>query len=81
MAHSLGVLWKWGEFPGCIWSIILTRCPSWQRTHSSVKMESITEDSGNLVGHVVSPFDLSQILPVGGGLLVPCFLPGPPVIK
>ena len=34
-----------------------------------------------VVGHVVSPFDLSRTLPVGGGLLVPCFLPGPPVIK
>ena len=30
---------------------------------------------------VVSPFDLSRTLPVGGGLLVPCSLPGPPVIK
>ena len=26
-------------------------------------------------GHVVSPFDLSRTLPVGGGLLVPCSLP------
>ena len=32
-------------------------------------------------GHPVSPFDLSQTLPVGGGLLVPCSLPGSPVIK
>ena len=31
--------------------------------------------------HVVSPFDLCQTLLVGGGLLVPCSLPGPPVIK
>ena len=30
---------------------------------------------------MVSPFDLSRTLPVGGGLLVPCFLPGPPVVK
>ena len=29
----------------------------------------------------VSPFDLSWTLPVGGGLLVPCSLTGPPVIK
>ena len=29
----------------------------------------------------VSPFDLSQTLLVGGGLLVPCSLPGPPVVK
>ena len=34
-----------------------------------------------MVGHVVSPFDLSRTLLVGGGLLVPCSLPGPPVLK
>ena len=34
-----------------------------------------------VVGHVVSPFDLSRTLPVGGGLLVLCSLAGPPVIK
>ena len=33
------------------------------------------------VGHVVSPFDLSRTLLVGGGLLVPSSLPGPPVLK
>ena len=32
-------------------------------------------------GHVTSLFDLSQILPVGGDLLVPCSLLGPPVIR
>ena len=32
-------------------------------------------------GHAVSPLDLSQTLPDGGSLLVPCFLPGPPVRK
>ena len=32
-------------------------------------------------GHVVSPFDLPRTLLVGGGLLVPCSLPGPPVLK
>ena len=32
-------------------------------------------------GHVVSPFDLSRTLPVGGGVLVLCSLPGPPVVK
>ena len=30
---------------------------------------------------VVSPFDISQTLPVGGGLLVPFSLPGPPVVN
>ena len=34
-----------------------------------------------VIGHVVFPFDLSRTLPVGGGLLVPCSLPEPPVIK
>ena len=34
-----------------------------------------------LVRHVVSPFDLSWTLLIGGGLLVPFGLPGPPVIK
>ena len=34
-----------------------------------------------VVEHVVSPFDLSQTLLAGGGVLVPCSLPGPPVIK
>ena len=34
-----------------------------------------------VVGHVVPYFDLSQTLQVGGGLLVLCSLPGPPVVK
>ena len=32
-------------------------------------------------GHVASPFDLSRTLLVGGGLLIPYSLPGPPVVK
>ena len=34
-----------------------------------------------VVRHVVSPFDFSRTLLVGGGLLVLCPLPGPPVVK
>ena len=34
-----------------------------------------------LVRQVVSPFDLSRTLLVGGGLLVLGSLPGPPVVK
>ena len=34
-----------------------------------------------VVRQVVSPFDLSRTLLVGGGLLAPCSLPGPPVEK
>ena len=30
---------------------------------------------------MASPFDLSRTLPVGGGFLAPCSLPGRPVIK
>ena len=44
-------------------------------------MDASKRDSGKLDGHAVSPLDLSRTLPVGGGLLVPCFLPGPPVVK
>ena len=40
-----------------------------------------TEGFWEVVGHVVSPFDLSRTLPVGGGLLVLCSLPGPPAVK
>ena len=34
-----------------------------------------------MVGDMVSPLDLSQTFPVGGGLLVLCSLPGPSVAK
>ena len=34
-----------------------------------------------VVGHVVSPFDLSRTRPVGGGLLLLYSLSGSPVIK
>ena len=53
--------------------------------HGSAKMDSSKKDSGRLVGHMdwflLSPFDLSQILLVGGSLLVPHSLPGPPVVR
>ena len=32
-------------------------------------------------GYMASPFDLFRTLLVDGGLLVPCSLPGPPVVK
>ena len=34
-----------------------------------------------VVRQVVSPSDLSRTFLVDGGLLVPCSLPGPPVVK
>ena len=45
------------------------------------KVNASEKDSGRWSDNVVSPFDLSQTIPVGGGLLVSCSLPGPPVIK
>ena len=53
----------------------------WSCMHSSAKMDSSKEDSGRSVGYVMSPFDLSKILPVGGALLVLCSLPGSPIVK
>ena len=50
-------------------------------TCCSAKMDSNQEDSGRLVEHIASPFDLSRILPVGGGLLVLCSSLGPLVLK
>ena len=53
--------------------------------HHSGKMDPSEKDSGRLVGHMdwrlLSPFDLSQILPVGGSLLIPRSLPGAPVVR
>ena len=40
-----------------------------------------SEGFWEVVRHVVSLFHLSRTLLVGGGLLVPCSLPGPPVVK
>ena len=78
------VLWSLGSFLVCLLPVILNWDPSWGHTHHSAKMDSSEEDPGRLVGpldwSVPSPFDLSRIL-VGGSLLVPCSLPGPPVAR
>ena len=44
-------------------------------------MDSSKEDCGRLVGLLASLVDLSRTPVVGGGLLVPCSLPGPPDVK
>ena len=50
--------------------------------HALLSQEGFQQGGFWNVGRtLVSPFDLSQILPVGGGLLVPCSLPGPPVVR
>ena len=43
--QSLVLLW-WDEFPGFLWSIILTQSPSWWCTHCSLKMNANEKDSG-----------------------------------
>ena len=54
--------------------------PLWY-THCLAKMDPSKEDCGRLVGLLASLVDLFRIPVVGGGLLVPCSLPGPPVVK
>ena len=42
--------------------------------HCSAKMDSSERDSGRLAGHMnwrLTPFDFSQVLPVGGSFRVP----------
>ena len=50
--------------------------------HTSISQDGCQREGfWEVVGHVVSPFDFSRTLPVGGGLSVLCSLPGPPVLK
>ena len=49
--------------------------------HTSLSQDGCQRGLREVAGHMVSPFDLSLTLPVGGGLLVLCFLPGPLVLK
>ena len=63
--------------------ITLTQGPSWWCAQHSAKMDSSEKDSEKLAGRMgwslLSPFELSQILLVGGSLLVSRSLPGPHV--
>ena len=58
----------------------LTQSPSWWCTPGSAKMDAREKDSGRW-SDTWCLLNLSPTLPVAGGLLVPCFLPGPPVVK
>ena len=49
--------------------------------HTLFSQDGCQRGFWEVVGYVVSLFDLSRTLLVGGGLLVPCSLPGAPVIK
>ena len=49
--------------------------------HALFSQDGCQRGFWEVVGQVVSPFDLSRALLVGGGLLVPCSFPGPPALK
>ena len=49
--------------------------------HALFSQDGCQQGSCEVVRQVMSPFDLSRPLLVGGGLLVPCSLPGPRVMK
>ena len=49
--------------------------------HTLFSQDGCQRGFWEVVGQVVSPFGFSRTLLVGGGLFVPCSLPGPPVIK
>ena len=66
---------RWSLANHCDSGSFLVVCTSLSQGDSS------EEDSGRLVRHVASPFDLFRILLVDAGLLVLCSLPRPPVIK
>ena len=40
------VLWRWDQFLGCLWPIILAQSASWWHMHCLAKMYSSKEDSG-----------------------------------
>ena len=65
------VLWQLGQFPGCLWPIPLSWSPS--LAHQSAKMgsrEKYSERLGECMDwHLLSPFDLSQILLVSFSFL------------
>ena len=49
--------------------------------HALFSQDGCQRGFWEVVRQVGSPFDLSRTLLVGGGLLVPFSLPGPPVVK
>ena len=72
------VLWWWDSFPGCLWPIIQTQGPFWLGPHIAQSRWMPARILG--VGRTrPSPFNLFQILPVGG-FLVHVPIPGLPVI-
>ena len=79
MAHSLGFY-----VMGLVSRLSLANnsdSESFLVVHALFSQDECQRGFWEVVGHVVSPLDLSQTLTVGGGLLVPSSLLGPPVVK
>ena len=66
---------------GFMMMVLVFRLPLANQSDSLSQDGYRQEGFWEVVGHVVSPFDLAQTLPLGGGLLVPCSLSGPPIVK
>ena len=81
MARSLGFSGDGINFQIAFGQSFWLKCPSWWCAQCSAKMDPSERDSGMWSDTVVSPFDLSWTLLVGGGLFVPFPLLGPPVVK
>ena len=81
MACSLGFYGDGGLVSG-LYLASHSDSESFLVVHASFSQDGCQrEEFWEVVGHAVSSFDLSQTLPVGGGLLVPYPLPKHPVIK
>ena len=73
------VLWSWDSFPG---RLNQSDSESFLLVHAPLSQDGRQREGfWEVVRQVESPFDLSCALPVGGGLLAPCSLPGPAAIK
>ena len=85
VARSLRFYGNWVSFRVVSGQSFWLRVLSGGACNRLAKVDSSEEASGRLLGHVdwclLSPFDLSRILLVGGGLLVLCSLPASPVVK
>ena len=78
MARSLG-FYVMGLVSGLF--LVHSDSESFLVVHALFSQDGCQQGSCEVVRQVMSPFDLSRPLLVGGGLLVPCSLPGPPVVK
>ena len=75
------VLWQWGLVSGLSLANH-SDSESFLVVHALFTQDGCQREGfWEVVRHMISPFDLSRTLLVGRGLLVLCFLLGPPVVK